>query len=67
MVILLSHMGYEVDQEVIPRTRGVDLVIGGHTHTFVDDFVYVKDLDGKKVPIITDGCFGYEMGEIKVY
>lgn len=67
MVILLSHMGYDVDQEVIPQTRGVDLVIGGHTHTFVDGFVYVKDLDGRKVPIITDGCFGVEMGEIKVY
>ncbi|MBO4595399.1 MAG: metallophosphoesterase [Bacteroidales bacterium] len=67
MVILLSHMGYDVDQDVIPQTRGVDLVIGGHTHTFVDDFIYVKDLDGKKVPIITDGCFGLEMGEIKVY
>lgn len=67
MVILLSHMGYEEDQAVIPATRGVDLVIGGHSHTFVDDFVYVKDADGKKVPIITDGCFGFEMGEIKVY
>ena len=67
LVILLSHMGYDVDQEVIPQTRGVDLVIGGHTHTFVDGFIYVKDLDGKKVPIITDGCFGVEMGEIKVY
>ena len=67
MVILLSHMGYDLDQEVIPQTRCVDLVIGGHSHTFVDDFVYASDLDGKKVPIITDGCFGLEMGEIKVY
>ena len=67
LVILLSHMGYGVDQETIPHTRGVDLVIGGHSHTFVDDFIYVRDLDGKEVPIISDGCYGLEMGEIKVY
>lgn len=74
MVILLSHFGYEADpvgtpndQSIIPETRGIDLVVGGHTHTFVDDFVYVNDLDGKPVPIITDGCWGLEMGMIKIY
>lgn len=67
MVILLSHLGYWEDQEVITKTRGVDIVIGGHTHTFVKDFVYSEDLDGHKVPIITDGCWGREMGLIKVY
>lgn len=67
MIILLSHIGYEEDQELVPQTRHIDLVIGGHSHTFVDGFVYVKDLDGRKVPIITDGCFGVEMGEVKYY
>ena len=66
LVVLLSHMGYDEDQRVIPLVRGVDLVIGGHTHTFVDGFIYVADLEGKKVPIITDGCWGLEMGEIKI-
>lgn len=64
MIILLSHLGYDMDQELIPQTRHIDLVIGGHTHTFVDDFIYVDDLDGKKVPIITDGCWGLEMGVV---
>ena len=67
MVILLSHMGYGADQDVVSKARGVDLVIGGHTHTFVEDFVYTEDLDGHRVPIITDGCWGREMGLIKVY
>lgn len=66
MVILLSHLGYWQDQELIPRVRGVDLVVGGHSHTFVDDLLYVKDAEGKDVPIITAGCFGIEMGEIRV-
>ena len=66
MIILLSHAGYDVDQLIIPETRWVDLVIGGHTHTFVDDFLYVKNARGKEVPIITDGKWGLEMGQINV-
>jgi len=65
-VILLSHLGYEEDQAIVPQTKGLDLVIGGHTHTFVDDLIYVKDAKGKKIPIITDGCWGLEMGLIKI-
>lgn len=65
-VILLSHLGYDVDQEVVPQTKGLDLIIGGHTHTFVDDIIYVKDASGKKIPIITDGCWGLQMGLIKI-
>ncbi len=66
LVILLSHMGYYEDQEIVPHTSGLDLVIGGHSHTFVDDLVYVNDADGKKIPIITDGCWGLEMGLLKI-
>ena len=67
MVILLSHLGYEEDLALIPGTRNVDLVIGGHSHTFVDDIVYVRDLDSRKVPVITDGCWGLQVGEIKIW
>ena len=68
MVILLSHQGFEPeDQDNAARIQGVDLVVGGHSHTFVDDFVYVNDAEGKRVPIITDGCWGLEAGVIKVF
>ena len=64
LVIFLSHLGYWEDQMLVPTLHNVDIVIGGHTHTFVDDFVYVQDADGRVVPIITDGCWGYDVGEI---
>lgn len=66
-IIVLSHQGYSEDQENVAQTRYIDLVVGGHSHTFVEDFVYVADLDNKKVPVIQDGCWGLEMGEIKIY
>jgi len=67
MVILLSHIGYKADQELVPSIHGVDLVIGGHTHTVVDDFIYVNDADDRPVPIITDGKWGLTVGQIDVY
>lgn len=74
MVILLSHFGYVGEPEGTPDDqtnmkgmKGIDLVVAGHSHTFVDDFVYVADAEGKNVPIITDGCWGLEMGVVKVY
>ena len=66
LIILLSHAGYDKDQVIVPETRWVDLVIGGHTHTFVDDFLYVENARGKQVPIITDGKWGLEMGQINI-
>ena len=67
MVIVLSHIGYEEDLDLVKDIRGVDLVVGGHSHTFVDDFAYRTDLDGKQVPVIQDGCWGLNVGRIDVY
>lgn len=66
MIILLSHIGYDQDHELVPQTHYLDLVIGGHSHTFVDDLDYVLDADNKKIPIITDGSWGYEVGELYI-
>lgn len=67
LIILLSHLGYDQDKALVPETNWIDIVIGGHSHTFVDDIVYVKNSRGRKVGVITDGCWGLEMGEIRVY
>jgi 5'-nucleotidase len=34
-IVLLSHIGYDVDQQVAAKVRGIDIVIGGHTHTLL--------------------------------
>ena len=67
MVIVLSHMGYDEDLDIVKDIRGVDIIVGGHSHTFVDDLVYRTDLDGKHVPVIQDGCWGLNIGRIDVY
>ena len=66
-VIALTHIGYEEDLALAAATRGVDLVIGGHSHTFIKKPARVRNLDGKRIPVVTDGCWGLEMGVLKIY
>ena len=70
MVICLSHLGYEgesyVDPELAAQTRGIDVIVGGHSHTTLEDLKIVKNLDGKDVVIVTDGRWGLTVGHLSV-
>ena len=70
LIICLSHLGYangdHTDCEIAPLLRNVDIIVGGHSHTQIDDFTSVKDLDGKDVVIVQDGSWGLEIGQISV-
>lgn len=57
LVIVLSHLGWDVglsddmnDQRFIAATRDIDLVIGGHSHSYFEKPRYVNNADGKPVP-----------------
>ena len=69
LVILLSHLGYEggtldrpSDVLMVENSRNIDLVIGGHSHTYLKEARTVKDLDGKVVPITQCGGQGIAVG-----
>jgi len=66
IVIVLSHLGYEEDVELIPLTRNVDMVIGGHSHTVLREPKNVTDLDGNIVPIVQDGNWGLSVGLVSL-
>ena len=70
LVIALTHIGYTphtqgdtTDPMLVSMTRGIDLVVGGHSHTYLPAPDYVRNLDGKKVPIVQVGFAGSYMGE----
>jgi 5'-nucleotidase len=69
-VIVLSHIGFAgeeyVDPYLVSQTRNVDLVVGGHSHTYLDEVYYGKNLDGQPVPIVQDGEWGLNVGNMKV-
>jgi len=69
MVIALTHIGYTehnpgdiVDEQLCAATRGIDLIVGGHSHTFMSKPAMGKNLDGKRIPIVQSGWTGSVMG-----
>lgn len=71
LVICISHLGWEMgkkvdddDNRVIAKTRGIDLVLGGHSHTYFPSLKYVTDLDGKQVPIDQNGKHAVYVGKV---
>lgn len=66
LVFCLSHLGYTLDVEVAAQIRNVDVIVGGHSHTLLEDMEVVKDLDGKDVVIVQDWCWGMSIGNLKM-
>ena len=54
LVICLSHLGWMLagvgDEELVPATSGIDLVLGGHSHTYFASPQLLKDASGRAVP-----------------
>ena len=73
IVIALSHLGYEAnsstyyyDRGIVQRTRHIDMIIGGHSHTTLRRADYVTDLDGDQVPVVQTGSRGAYLGYAKI-
>jgi 5'-nucleotidase len=75
LVICLSHIGYKYkddpekicDTKLATLTKDIDLIIGGHTHTFLDKPTVLKNLEGKDVLVNQVGCYGLNLGRIDCY
>lgn len=72
LIICLSHLGFKYRNEpkkvcdilLAQQTKDIDLIIGGHSHTFLDKPVLETNLDGKQVLVNQVGCFGINLGRI---
>ncbi|XP_041716774.1 5'-nucleotidase [Coregonus clupeaformis] len=78
-IIALGHSGFVTDKEIARRVKGVDVVIGGHSNTFLYTGekpssevpagpypVMVKSEDGRDVPVVQAFAFGKYLGYLKV-
>lgn len=61
LVVVLSHLGLDGDMELAAKAPGIDVIVGGHSHTAVTQPVKV----GKTV-IVQAGCYGNYVGVLKV-
>ena len=72
-VICLSHLGYKYNENKVSdtvmaaETSDIDLIIGGHTHTFLNEPVAAANKSGKVVHITQVGWAGIMLGRIDVF
>jgi 5'-nucleotidase len=70
LVICLSHLGYKYeskkisDVEMAKQSKNIDLILGAHTHTFLDQPLSFKNSDGKEVLVAQVGWAGIKLGRI---
>ncbi|MDG5491704.1 bifunctional UDP-sugar hydrolase/5'-nucleotidase [Psychroserpens sp. SPM9] len=75
LIICLSHLGYNYrnrpekisDLKLAETTKDIDLIIGGHTHTFLKKPTVVKNSEGKNLLVNQVGCYGINLGKIDFY
>ena len=75
LIICLSHLGFDYknekdkpsDLKLAAATQDIDLIIGGHTHTFLDKPVIKTNKVGKQVVINQVGAYGINLGRIDFY
>ncbi len=68
LVICVSHLGWAVsdypDEKFIKLTEGCDLVLGGHTHTYMSTLEYAPNKNGKMIPVDQNGKHGVFIGKL---
>lgn len=71
MVICISHLGWGIapeldDNQLIEQTRNIDMVLGGHSHTYFENLEWVDNIDGTPVPVDQNGKHGIFVGKLVV-
>lgn len=65
-VIALTHIGLEKDIKLAKKTKSINLVIGGHSHTTLKEVHFEKNRAGQIVPILQAGAHGLNVGELTI-
>lgn len=61
LVVALTHIGYKVDRQLAENVKGIDVILGGHSHTFLEEPVWVGD-----TLIMQSGSYARAMGRIDI-
>lgn len=74
-IIALTHVGYLKDQEIAEKVDGIDVVVGGHSHTYLSSTdkkssgpypTLVKSPSGVEVPVVTAYAYSKYLGDLTV-
>lgn len=65
-IIVLSHIGYEADVELAKAVQGIDIIVGGHSHTKLDAAVVDNSDPSAPKLIVQTGEKGQFLGKLEV-
>ncbi len=66
-IIALTHFGYERDLELAESVHGIDVIVGGHSHTMLDEYPVVTfSASGEPVLVVTAYEWGKQLGRLDV-
>lgn len=74
-IIALTHVGYTQDLQIAANVPGIDVVVGGHSHTLLSNTdenaagpypTLVNNPDGVEVPVVTAGAYAKYLGDIAI-
>ncbi|TRC98909.1 LysM peptidoglycan-binding domain-containing protein [Mesorhizobium sp. WSM4303] len=74
-IIAVTHIGYRRERDVIAKIPGIDVVVGGHSHSLLSNSdpkaegpypTMVDNPDGSKVPVVQAASYSKYLGEFKV-
>ncbi len=65
-VILVSHCGLESDERLARGLPDVDVIIGGHSHTRLDQPIWIAHNDGTVAAIVQTGSYGRSLGRFEL-
>lgn len=64
LVVCLSHLGIHMDEQLVAKTRNIDVILGGHSHTFMKGPKKYLNMDGKEVSLMHTGAKGVRVGRL---
>ncbi len=71
IVICLSHLGFKQDDnkpsdvKLASESKNIDIILGGHTHTILEEAFFVNNLNNRKIIIAQNGSMGIRLSLIK--
>lgn len=66
LVIALTHIGKKSDIDLAKKSTEIDLIVGGHSHSRLEEVLYVKNKKNKDVPIVQAGAHGLVVGSLLI-
>lgn len=66
VVVCLSHLGYVADKRLAEKSHNIDIIIGGHSHTYMKDPDIIKNADNKDLLMYQTQGRGVYIGRIDI-